>query len=385
MFLIIVGENVRERSLGPQRKNFIIASILNLFQILYRLLEITPEESEQWQIIVTSIKNVVMHLMCVVDYINHRTGRFSSLSSNIDMANKDNTRQTFTMITYEIITNYLQVEEGPIITLQMIKNLKYKDFASLNAIILTEEWRKTPIQNQKINKIIDEHYSNSLEKITSELARQLEDRTMSQALRNNKVQKKHEELEKKYGIEIVETALEIYEQEDEKRKENLASEEEFVRIAKNMWKKLWKRARVYVGQWKHPLLYDQEDCKFDYDKESFENMRKNLLFTHKISKYESKSRTRPFLKIKLIEPGYVEEYNALLSSKRESVRNLISNLKPNVFFIQSSTPDLPVSAHKKFSFLDIRKNIKKTIKSMAGGGNPSSPWNPNAKPRKSFI
>ena len=386
IFLLIVGENVRDKSLGPQRKSFIIASILNLFQILFRLLEITTEGSEIRQIIVGSIKNVVMHLMCIVDYINQRTGKFGSISSNADTVNSPNVKQTFTMITHDIITNYLVNEDEPIITVQMIKNLKFNDFTSIGAIILTEEWKKTPVQNQKINQIINEHYSNSLENITSDLARQLEDRTMSQALRNNKVMKKNEEVEKKFGIEIVEIALEVYEQEDEKRQENLANDEECVRTAKNMWKKLWKRMRVYVGQWRHPLVYDQEDYKFDYEKESFANMPKNTLFTHKISKYESKTRARPFVKIKLIEPAYVEEYNRLLSSKRGNIRSLINNLRPNVFFAQSNTPDLPMSSNKKFSFKDIQKNIKKTFKSMAGGSQ-ASPWNPNLgnRPRKTYF
>lgn len=367
IFLMIVGENVREKYFSWTRKSFITASILILLQILYKLEAVAPEDSEIKQVIIGSIRGVIMHFMCVAYYINQRTGKFESVGSNVESvigSPKESYKQSFTMITYDIISTYLASEQEPLINIQIIKVFKSNDFADITSMITTDDWMNVMVNSEKINHLIGEHYMDNLDAVTSEVSRALEDLSTSRAINNYRFEKKREDSERKFGIEILETALEVYEQENEKRQENLANDEENVRMAKGTWKNLWKKMRVYVGLWKHPSLYDQEDFKFNAEKESYNAMTTNTLFSHKISKYETRSHARPFIKIKLIEPAYVEQYNTILVQRRGDIRSMVNNLRPTVFLNQNYAVENPNSANKKFSFTGIGKNLKKTFKAI---------------------
>ena len=363
--MIIVGENVREKNMNPQRKGLITASIVYLIRFLYQLLEINKKEVDTKVNIIRTIRNVMVHLIWVVDYIYSRPDNLSSLSSsNISASNtnssKDSSKTNFTMISFDIVHKQLTKQAEPILPIHTIKALKNENFSSLNDKILSKEWKRTVLESEEIQDIVNEHYKASLEGVTAEISRRLENRSYSFALKNTRNEKVCEEVQKKYGDEILEVAVDISEQEDYKKQAFLANEEEYIRSAKNSWKKLWKRMRIYVGQWKHPLFYDQIDKKYNAEKEAFNFMKKNIFFRHKGSKYETKSRTRPFLKLKLIEPDYVQEYNKLLAEKREDIRSIINTLSSTVFFNQSVLSELPNSA-KKFSIFSFGKNFKKKI------------------------
>ncbi len=375
IFLMIVGENVREKYFSWTRKSFVTASILYLLQMLYKLEALAPEDSEIKEVIVGSIRGVIMHFMCIAYYINQRTGKLESMGSNVESvigSPKESYKQSFTLITCDIIST-LATEQEPLINIQIIKVFKSNDFADITSMITTDDWKIVIVSGDKINELIEENYKNDLDAITSDVSRALEDMATSRAINNYKFEKKREDSERKFGVEILETALEVYEQENEKRQENLANDEENMRMAKGTWKNLWKKMRAYVGLWKHPSLYDQEDFKFNAEKESFNAMATNTLYTHKISKYETRSHARPFIKIKLIEPAYVEQYNTLLVQRRGDIRCMVNNLRPTVFLNQNYAVENSNSANKKFSFTGIGKNIKKTFKAIIPNQSGSQP------------
>mmetsp|Transcript_11174 Transcript_11174/g.9555 ORF Transcript_11174/g.9555 Transcript_11174/m.9555 type:complete len:129 (-) Transcript_11174:534-920(-) len=123
--------------------------------------------------------------------------------------------------------------------------------------------------------------------------------------------------------------------------------------------------RSYVGQWRHPDFYDQEDTKYTPDGDSYDAKEKSKLFYHKISKFEVESRARPFLKIKLIEPEYVEKYSKMLNEKRQEIHNILNTLNSSLFFNQNLIPADSEVASKKNSFVNtIGSKMKGALKAI---------------------
>ena len=107
-------------------------------------------------------------------------------------------------------------------------------------------------------------------------------------------------------------------------------DDESTRTASNIWKKIWKRLRVNNGVWKHPELKNQIDIPFAVNSQG--NSSKSRFFDLKIDKFVTRNKMRPFLKLKLIEPSCVEEYNIQWKQLR-GIASGISNTSKLALFI----------------------------------------------------
>jgi len=135
--------------------------------------------------------------------------------------------------------------------------------------------------------------------------------------------------------------------------------EEHQNIGKGLWKKMWKRLRIYAGLWKHPDFYDQIDVKDSKEKVP-ENKKKDELYRHKMAKYEVKSRARPFLKVKLREPEYVEEDEKRLGEKRQKEKESILQINEKVCFVsdvEKQNEGLREDGTKEAFLTDLSKTI----------------------------
>ena len=332
-FLLISCENVREKRMEAQQTSLLTATVLYFIKFLYEVYE-HMENEEIKKAILSSLRKIFMHLMCEVDYLNRKRGDYTDLSGPREIflsKEQKELKMNFNFITFDILLNYLTLQKEPIITLQFIKALKLQDFLPLEEVILTKEWRTSIVGNEKINKLISDHYGGSIYTLNNTISMKIQDQTYEQTTLIYAQEKSREEASKKVDLEVIENAIEIYEQETKKRQVMLVNEEENSRGAKNSWRQLWKKLRVYVGQWAHPKFYDQEDYKYSMEDESYQNMQKSELFIHKAAKYETRIRARPYLKVKLIEPSYVEEYNKLLEEKQINMRNIINSLNSLLF------------------------------------------------------
>ena len=65
--------------------------------------------------------------------------------------------------------------------------------------------------------------------------------------------------------------------------------------------------------------------------------KNDSLFIHKISKYEIKSRARPFLKVSLIEPKHAEEDEKNLNKLRENEKNETLRINDQVCIIKTDS------------------------------------------------
>lgn len=363
-FILITLENIKEKTLNSNQQTFLLSTILCFLKFLYELYGSIKEEEIKKRLLLC-LRRIIMHYMCQVAYMNKKTGDFINLSDVKETGlQKESLRGTFTYVIFDLALNYLTIKNDPIITVQLIKTLKLQDFSSLEELMLTHEWKIAFTNNEKVNKIINDYYGGSLYMVNTEISKKIQDYAYEQTAVVLNQEKAREDMCKKLELEILDIAIEIAEQESQKRQASLASEEETVRTAKNAWRQLWKRFRIYVGQWAHPRFYDQQDYKFSFEDESFDKMEKPVLFSHKMSKYESRSRARPFLKVKLLEPAYIAEYNKMLKENRADIHDIINSLDANLFVNKNLTM-IEFENRRKFTISMIIANSRKSIPSIA--------------------
>jgi len=202
-------------------------------------------------------------------------------------------------------------------------------------------------------------------------------------------EKNKETLRTKYENDIYEQNLNVLEEEDLKKQNDIFLSEKKYRFNKYMWEKIWKRARTHHGTWMHPDFSTQNDKKFDPKDFDFDKIKPNDFFYYKTWKYELKNRSRPFLNLKLKEPQMVSKDKEELRNKKHSLLNnyqtilhmspfksLNLEMKPqtsgnqnlNIMLtdensISNSGLLQPNSSRTKSKFIsDVRKNISNSIK-----------------------
>ena len=380
-FILIACENVDDKTIDKKQHNFLIATVMKILKFLYEIYTFIPQEKIK-PIILASLKRIFMHLLCEVDYLSRKTGNFTYLSDvrgslQGSPSKEGGMKRNFTLITFDLVLNYIIYEKEPLINTQFIKTMKLEDFAYLDKFILSKEWKLALTDNEKINKIVNDYYGGSFYTINNKIYKNLQDQAYEQVSLVVAQEKAREQVGKNIELQIIDNATEIYEQETQQRQIVLAKEEEGSRSAKNSWRKIWKKQRVFIGQWTHPEFYDQQDAKFSLENESYGNMGGNKLFSHKIAKYETRSRARPFLKVKLLEPDYVKEHNQVLEDNGTDMFNIINSLNSSIFFKKNITlTDL--QKYKK-DMLSPIMGLKKKIENSSSGKSQEKNENINQK------
>lgn len=356
--LLITSENIRERNLKSNTSPLILSHILYLMRFMFQILSISDDE-EVLNTIKSSILGIAHYLILILDLINsmaRNLGDYEQIKEEFfNNPQRETVKNSFTLISFDLILTYLSLREDPIITFQLIKNLKHKEFSSLEGYVISTEWKTAFEQGENIRSLINRYFFDPITNISSNISRTIQNSANRYTQLQNLNEKSREENHQKIYTDILNSAVEIYEWESQKKQMNIAFDEENIRRAKNQWKKIWKRLRIYVGIWKHPNFYDQSDRKFTVESEKFDKKKKNEFFTHKIAKYETKSRMRPFLKLKLIEPKYVEEYNKKIKEHRAFVLHQVNQMSSTVFLTQNKEQE---KEDNRFSFL------KKTLKAI---------------------
>lgn len=122
---------------------------------------------------------------------------------------------------------------------------------------------------------------------------------------------------------------------------------------------------MFEGMWCHENFKAQNDSYFDMKNLSYENMKINTIFSWKIWKYETKFRTRPFLKLKLKDPDIVLRNNEELKLKNLSLLNnyqQILHMSTNKA-VKGEENSKNSKAKGKINIIgDVKKGISKTIK-----------------------
>ena len=122
---------------------------------------------------------------------------------------------------------------------------------------------------------------------------------------------------------------------------------------------------MFEGMWCHENFKAQTDSYFDSKNFSYENIKINPIFSWKIWKYETKYRTRPFLKLKLKDPEIVLKNNEELKFKKLSLLNnyqQILHMSTNKAAKDGENSKNRKAKGKINIIGDVKKGISKTIK-----------------------
>lgn len=371
-YLLVVAENCRDKKIIGQTSQQILASLGYILQFFYVSQRSTSDTVIKKEF-TRSLHVCVAFLLSVVDFVNNRLNNFDwfeGLSGNTPQDKPQSAIATYTTLSYELFKTLLSSNvEGSLLTIEGIKQLKSKNFAELDSILASENWSNGLTDNVALTEVITHYYNDTLPDVSSNILSSIsvQGQKLTNTLETN--QKAVEDGAKRCEDEVFDRAANVHEMEDTRKHQIAAFEEERVRIAKNNWRKQWKRLRVYIGQWRHPEFYHQCDKK--YVNEEWEKMKPNEIFYRKISKYETRARARPFVKVKLIEPEFVLKYNEAFEKAKQRPHKILS-IKTEIFCdpaVQNMFNNMDMispglaKVNKAFSlnFSQLRNKIKKTF------------------------
>lgn len=343
--LFVLVENCDSQDLISSNKDFLVSSVLYIFGLLCQATEKAHDSQHK--------KTLVPLSNCV---------------SNITRVLKENMgSQQAPAVMSSSHRGFGSASESKILALAIVDALDLE-----NELENLEEHRSSEQsfveklkhklgQGGSADQIVNRYYARTWKTLNKEINKNLEERAMTQGKAAVEHEKTSQEGREKNKKEIRELMREVCEMEHQRRKEAILGHENYKRVGKSSWKKVWKRLRIYVGQWKHPEFYDQDDVKdnrpqnndstsqVQNQSEKVNKISKktsNTMLNHKISKYEIKSRARPFLKVSLVDPKHAEEVEKNLDKLREGEKNSALQINEEVCVVKSSIEEESKGKHK---------------------------------------
>ena len=186
-----------------------------------------------------------------------------------------------------------------------------------------EDWFQN-ILSDKVSLTLEEHFDTDWARVSLNLQKSFGNKISKLNHEALDIDKVREEAKEKSKNDIFVRMSKVNTTEKQRKTGIIELQDENSKITKTLWNKIWKRLRTCRGQWKHQELYDQTDTK---DDRTFRktNVVDNGLFVHKLAKFETKSRSRPFVKTKPLDPKYAEVYELELQRKEvEDKKNKIA-------------------------------------------------------------
>lgn len=378
---LIISENCSDKMLVTHSQSQMLAINTYIISFLYTL-AISGYPTEITATIRQSIRSIMIYLLSLVDFLNARTGgsfntyesvrkkssdRISTGASSNSITGENET--IFSLTTFDFLRSIISANlSEPIITIPEIRQQKSNQFSNIDSTIFTREWIDAFTDNPIAKGLMQNYFGESVMKINSKIFSSLHQAASKIELARDSLLKKRTSTARLLEDTVYEKVAKIHETEDNRKHEITAFDEEMMRIAKSLWRKTWKRMRIYAGQWRHPAFWDQQDEKFRVLE--WDETKDNTIFYHKMSKYETEARARPFLKLKLIEPSYVDEYSKALREKKQHKQLLSVNTDifpalgvQNLYIPAEKTSPMLVDKEKNktFSFSKTGKGIFKVI------------------------
>ena len=338
-----VCENSRDSALTSSAQSQMLSIPAYILNALFNLVFSNFDEEVRAELRKT-ICNSVIFLLSLVDFLNTRTGgnflthtsrkrrlsveRRSTITAENSTSN-DTQEGQLTLLTFDLVRDYISANlPEPIMTIPEIRQQKTSNFSNMEAAIFSRSWMDAIVDNPALNQLIDNHFGESFVKINNKIFVTVQNLASKLDAGCQNALRRRTEVAHRCENNIYENAAKIHELEDTRRKQLTVIYQEKVRAFKGLWRRNWKRLRTYNGQWSHPDFYDQRDEL--YNALEWDEMKENTIFRHRISKFETKSRARPFLKIKLIEPAYVVEYQNMLKELRplKPISEITTDLYP---------------------------------------------------------
>ncbi|KAL4509991.1 hypothetical protein ABPG72_010184 [Tetrahymena utriculariae] len=418
-YYIVVCENTREKKVLAQ-KEAIHANILYCLNYLYIQYETAmagvasnegnpSEKSEHEKVkncIGKSIKNIFVFILLCVELIHQQYGNFDNypqMKANMANFSVSPMIPNLNMILFDLFHTYLlmmnssnnQQNSGNsandcILNMKTLKEHKNEyQFLNIGELTFSNEWVFCFTDNPKIWEVINKYY-NDIFKNTQRTIREITEESSKGSIRSFKMNEMNKEvIGRTYNNQIFDNTAKVLEIEEQQKYRDLQVNEESVRCARNLWKKCWKRLRIYDGLWKPKHINNQYDQPFDEQRFSYENRQSNPFYYLKIDKYEARNRMKPFLKLKLVDPKYAKEYQIKLKQLRVNQGQtsiLSSNVKLTIVQNQISNENINNNSdsvneifgkNAQDSFANLQSDTNNTTNIQLSSNNINSTLNIN--------
>mmetsp|Transcript_11174 Transcript_11174/g.9553 ORF Transcript_11174/g.9553 Transcript_11174/m.9553 type:complete len:202 (-) Transcript_11174:1143-1748(-) len=165
--LIVSGENIREKHINTHIHGQVISINCFFLRMFYEAMDINTDD-EINEILQGALADAVSYIMMVVEYINKRTSNFSTYrelkETMMTTPQKDTNKNSYSLVSFDLILNYLSTEDEPLVSISMINKLRYEDFKPIGAFIFSQKWKDALIVNSKINKMLDSYFEDEIAK-----------------------------------------------------------------------------------------------------------------------------------------------------------------------------------------------------------------------------
>ena len=177
-FSLVVCENARDRNFTTAAQNSIIVNLIYIINFLYRLMSYAHSENltNAQDEVYNTLKNIIVFLLIVVDFLNNRYNTFNSLSEGKPNLPPNSTalQTNFNLISFEMFKSFLNINNEPLITSSVIKQWKLKEFQGIEYLINSKEWTFTFIDNPKVLALLDKNYGDSYAVINSNVLKNIQ-------------------------------------------------------------------------------------------------------------------------------------------------------------------------------------------------------------------
>ena len=170
-----------------------------------------------------------------------------------------------------------------------------------------------------MTKFIKKFYKNNINNFSQYLGNKQKEYNVKIAEKFQKLNMTRIENKNFIENEIFQFNLKFQENQNSKILQNFYKIDDKKRESKNLWHKIWKKYRIF-GPWKYRKFIFQKNSDFDYN-----NYKLNDFIFYKIVKYETKIKSRPFVKICFKELDFVQKYNDELNSFKLNKKEVITN------------------------------------------------------------
>ena len=311
-FILTASSQQAQSSISIQDFDFLVSTVLFVLKFLYQMFEKSQlSNNEDMSLsICTCLLKILQNMQASMELRQNRNqDEIASMSSS--------TRHLKQIIGGRNISNTVfEALELDTTNLSELQNIVNKT-SSREKLETFDNWFQN-ILSDKVSLLLEKHFDTNWAKISLNLQKKFGSKISKLNQEALDIDKVREEAKEKSKEDIFVIIGKVNTAEKQRKTGIIELQDENSKIIKSLWNKIWEKLRTCRGQWKHSELYDQTDTKDNRGLgKNNEKMKfvENKLFVHKLAKFETKSRSRPFVKTKPLDPKYAEGYELELQRK----------------------------------------------------------------------
>ncbi|KRX06058.1 Quinonprotein alcohol dehydrogenase-like superfamily [Pseudocohnilembus persalinus] len=303
---LLAIENSRNIKFKQRDKLEMQITILGVFQFLFKILKSTKlklrENSRDNSLESSGLKSQILQKNGEGSFQDNLNSQKNISSNYIDFLSQKQVIEekigeigVFTVL----ICNHLN---------QQYDQHIYEDKGSM---FVSDNWEYAFLENQQLIKFLEKKNQIQWAKISISFQEYKYQKSEEIFLQIQNDHKSCQEHRLQFGDKILQEKQRISTEYQQEIKIDKNIQEVKRRNIKEIWKKLWKRLRLFDGPWAHYNFMNraQNNELFKPEKFEYDQIERNKIYYYKMSKYQTKSQIRPILKINLKDLERVKPFH----------------------------------------------------------------------------